>query len=225
MFIKKIDYLNKAQFLQQVEHYTAFRNSAGTYVNIPHLLKYDIDTKTCCFEMVNCETSLLDMFKEYMTGSIELLKLEHHFSKISSIIEENLSTGLVHSDLVLHNIFVDEDVVILIDCFPPCDLPNRLNYLTSDVEACGFLFNIVSNSKVLSLQALKKIMPLVPILFAPSILDEYRLVALIKCCYKGGVDYYKIKSKYHPKFKMAVKTILFSLVTFGLFAHEKYFRN
>ena len=225
MFIKKIDYLNKAQFLQQVEHYTEFRDSVDTCVNIPQLLNYDIDKKTCSFEVVNCETSLLDIFREYMTGSIELLKMEYYLSKISSIIKESLFTGVVHSDLVLHNIFIDGDEVILIDCFPPCDLPNRLNYLTSDVEACGFLFNIVSNSKVLSLQALKKIKPIIPILFAPSILDEFKFITLIKCCYRGSLDYYKIKSKYHPKFKTAVKTILFSIVTFGLLAHEKYFRN
>ena len=222
MFTKKIDYLNEAQFLEQIEHYRLFSESIGFLVKIPQLCGFDIDSKTCDFEKVNCDVSLLQEYADFLLDRKKIKVIENWFGTVSDIIELNLTKGIIHSDLVLHNIFIDQDQLILIDCFPPCDLPNRLDYLSSKDESCGFLFNIISNSKIFSYKNFIKNKQLVRIIYNKNILDMLTIQDLMLGSYRSALDYFRIKSKHHSIIKSIIKSILFSIITFGLLIHEKY---
>jgi hypothetical protein len=224
VFIKIIDYLDDIQFKQQVAHYDKYFRTTSKQIKIPKLLKVDFKNKKLYFEYIDCNLSLLDLFKKYINGDIEFSDIEIFFSKIAMIMELNLDNGVLHGDLVLHNIYINDDIV-LIDCFPPCDLPERLRFFTWSDEYCGFLFNIFSNIEVRNFSKYKKILPIIDTLSQVKLIRNCKLLDLCKGCGNSGLDYYRIKSKYHPKIKIFIKTTLLVLVTFGALTYEKYFRN
>ena len=141
-FTKEFHYLKANDLKRHFDNDEVFRRKIKKYC-LPHILRKSIDEKEIVYVFIEGMVS----FQSLWVKAISQNKITESTSILKDIMEirdELITNNVLHGDLVLHNIFKKNDIIILIDNFPPKALPRRYNYLTIQLESCFLMFNLIS---------------------------------------------------------------------------------